>query len=211
MPMYQKVYFDKDKNLNISSLLKDLPKVDAPDNFEYNLMVRIQNGNFDKKKFKEPSWRLSWLIAPGAALFFSVILLLNLFVNENNYDEKLVTDSAELINESATAQQFIWALTDEPETPDEVNSAPEPKAYQVVLNSNDVVETRKLDPSILKGRGYNLDVILDKAKSGKFSRGRGTLVSTGVPSFNFDGFFIRVDDDSLTNKSKTEQKGNGQK
>jgi hypothetical protein len=30
--------------------LKKLPKVDAPDNFEYNLMTRIQNGQFETKK-----------------------------------------------------------------------------------------------------------------------------------------------------------------
>jgi len=61
--------FDK-----LRALLKDLPKVGTEDNFEYKLMTRIHNKNFEIKSEKKKNI-FFWIYTPAFALVASVILI----------------------------------------------------------------------------------------------------------------------------------------
>ncbi|MCF8261367.1 MAG: hypothetical protein K9J12_11390 [Melioribacteraceae bacterium] len=201
--------YDSEQNEHpISKILAQMPKLDAPDNFEYNLMVKINNGNFDTHDSSEAGWKLSWLYAPITALASSVFLLFYLYSPINDSTLPLITDDAQTISNNSVSKQFVWAeeVGEKFDKSDEQSEEIVNDAYQVVLQPNDVVETRKIDPSILKGKGSELDVDLSN-KGLKASRGRGTLVSAGgVSQFNFDGFYVIIDEKADSSKAEINEK-----
>ena len=74
---------------NTINLLKQLPKVPAPPNFESDLMRRINSGNF-KEKFKVSWWEKLLLpsrLIPAAALALSGIVIFYL-LNFNSVDQE---------------------------------------------------------------------------------------------------------------------------
>ncbi|MCF8431327.1 MAG: hypothetical protein K9G34_05225 [Melioribacteraceae bacterium] len=201
--------YDSEQNEHpISKILAQMPKLDAPDNFEYNLMVKINNGNFDTHDSSEAGWKLSWLYAPITALASSVFLLFYLYSPINDSTLPLITDDAQTISNNSVSKQFVWAeeVGEKFDKSDEQSEEIVNDAYQVVLQPNDVVETRKIDPSILKGKGSELDVDLSN-KGLKASRVRGTLVSAGgVSQFNFDGFYVIIDEKADSSKAEINEK-----
>ncbi|MCK5456047.1 MAG: hypothetical protein KAI45_02905, partial [Melioribacteraceae bacterium] len=79
--MEKKNHIDNEKEFEkLQTLLKELPKIEAPDNFEYNLMTRIQNKNFDIKSEKKKSI-FFWVYTPTFALVASVILVFFVFTD----------------------------------------------------------------------------------------------------------------------------------
>lgn len=68
----------------LQTFLKELPKVEAPDNFEYNLMTRIHNENFDIKSEKKKNIFFS-VYTPAFAMVASVILVFFIF-NDSDID-----------------------------------------------------------------------------------------------------------------------------
>ena len=64
---------------NIRKLLKELPKERAADNFEYNLMVRINNGNFEEDKYKEQKYSLWKVFIPVTGVVTAVFLYFFIF------------------------------------------------------------------------------------------------------------------------------------
>lgn len=81
--MEKKNHIDDEKEFEkLQTLLKELPKIEAPDNFEYNLMTRIQNKNFDIKSEKKKSI-FFWVYTPTFALVASVILVFFVFTDSD--------------------------------------------------------------------------------------------------------------------------------
>ena len=54
--------------------LKSLPKIKAPENFEYNLMTRIQNQNFGDVKKERMPFNLVKFLAPSAVVVTGLII-----------------------------------------------------------------------------------------------------------------------------------------
>ena len=71
--MNEEKFTDDNEFKELKKLLKDLPKVNAPDNFEFNLMTKIQNKSFEVKSEKKKGW-LTWSLTPAIAFAMSVIL-----------------------------------------------------------------------------------------------------------------------------------------
>jgi len=65
----------------LQTLLKELPKVNTPDNFEYNLMTKIQNKNFEIKSEKKKNI-FYWVYAPTFALVASVVIVFIIFTDK---------------------------------------------------------------------------------------------------------------------------------
>lgn len=83
--MEKKNHIEGEKEFEkLQTLLKELPKIDAPDNFEYNLMTRIHNENFDIKSEKKKNIFFS-VYTPAFALVASVVLVFFIF-NDSDID-----------------------------------------------------------------------------------------------------------------------------
>jgi len=79
--------FTDDNEFNeLKKLLKDLPKVNAPDNFEFNLMTKIQNKSFEVKSEKKKGW-LTWSLTPAFAFAMSVFLIFFVFTGEEESED----------------------------------------------------------------------------------------------------------------------------
>ena len=67
--------YDEERYINVINLLKQLPKVTAPPDFESDLMMRINSGNF-KEKYKVHWWDKLFLpsrLIPAAAFVLSIV------------------------------------------------------------------------------------------------------------------------------------------
>ena len=71
--------FNDNEYENIKKLLKELPKEKAADNFEYNLMVRINNGNFERDNYKEQKYSLWKIFIPVTGVVTAVFLYFFIF------------------------------------------------------------------------------------------------------------------------------------
>ena len=72
----KKIYNDEENKFSeLLNDLKDLPKIKAPDNFEYNLMTRIQNKNFGTVEKERPQFNLVKFLAPSAVVVATIILI----------------------------------------------------------------------------------------------------------------------------------------
>ncbi|NMB83090.1 MAG: hypothetical protein GYA14_14855, partial [Ignavibacteria bacterium] len=63
------IYNDEEKQFSkLIKDLKELPKVEAPDNFEFQLMTRIQNKNFGENPLPREKFNLVKFFAPSAVV-----------------------------------------------------------------------------------------------------------------------------------------------
>ena len=72
-----KTIYNENKN-NYSKMIKDLqnlPKVETPENFEYNLMTRIKSKNFGIIEEEKQSFNWIKFLAPSAIVVTAIILL----------------------------------------------------------------------------------------------------------------------------------------
>jgi len=75
--MKKNIYnFNEEKFTNVIETLKELPKVNAPDDFEFNLMLKIQNGQFETEKEEKRQSKLLWILTPAALVVTTVILFI---------------------------------------------------------------------------------------------------------------------------------------
>ncbi len=101
---------DKNKHIEESNefeklrtLLKDLPKVGAPDNFEYNLMTRIHNKNFQIKSEKKRNI-FFWVYTPAFALAASAILIFFVITDNSVDNDNPWNSKPKLIPELQTSE-----------------------------------------------------------------------------------------------------------
>ena len=180
--------------IELKKLLKEIPKVKAPDNFEFNLMTKIQNGNLEVKHEKKKNfWRGA--LTPAIAFAASVFLILFVFnwgdeVGDNpwNIAPKLIQENvADLTpNESVKSDE----------------SFKEKKINQNSLNKNTI------QYPLTKNNSYNLDEDIKTPNSRISNTGAATLAGANNAPL-FDGFFIReveknkIVDSTKVNKDST--------
>ena len=81
--------YDEERYINIINLLKQLPKISAPPDFESDLMMRINSGNF-KEKYKVHWWDKLFLpsrLIPAAAFALSIVAVFY-FLNFNTVERE---------------------------------------------------------------------------------------------------------------------------
>ena len=73
-------YNEEKKYSKLVNDLKNLPHIKAPENFEFNLMTRIENKNFgDSKIPKTTSFNIFKFLAPSAIVLTAFILFFIFF------------------------------------------------------------------------------------------------------------------------------------
>lgn len=83
------------ENNEIKRLLGGMPKIEAPENFEYNLMVKINNGSFDLKTEKPRFSFVYQRLVPASAAVFTIFVLFFIYgLDESSVDTMLVVDPA---------------------------------------------------------------------------------------------------------------------
>jgi hypothetical protein len=73
----------------LTNLLQGLPKEKAPENFEFNLMTRIQNKQFGNLQKEEKSifW---WIMLPSGTIVLSAFILFAVLFNNSKQTSNLV-------------------------------------------------------------------------------------------------------------------------
>ncbi len=188
---------------HVTKLLKDLPKVNATDNFEYNLKVKIENKNFGLSTVEEKNFSLWKVFVPASGLVVASVFSFFFFSNTSESFEnpfqlqpKLRT---EITGNILSATGFSNSLK---------------------INENDVVVATKLKPMMKKQKlkkriprkqsvakssiaalpfDTSNSTDLDAVVSGKNKRTnidrRASLANAGSSNARFDGFFLREEVD----------------
>lgn len=181
---------------HVIKLLKDLPKVNAPDNFQYNLNIKIENRHFELNT-KEYNPFLPWkIVLPVSSAVVITILFFAFFIESDNLENpfqiqpKLRTEisssvlnadkSTEIVENNMISENDV--ILKEEKTDFELNSIPENQNKEKQL-----IAEFPFDPS----KSTNLDeVITDETGKTSISR-RANLVGRSNSNSNFSGFFIR--------------------
>ncbi len=155
----------------LKKLLKEIPKVKAPDNFEFNLMTKIQNKNFEIKSEKKKSI-FSWALTPAIGFAATVFIVIFLFSFESEVGDDPWQITPKLIQENAAELKVGKS---------QKNNIASEKAF--------VAKSSAHEYPLAKGNSISLDE--DMKISNKFGNtGKARLASAndGLP---FDGFYIR--------------------
>ena len=73
--------FNDDQFEHVANLLKDLPKIKAPNNFEYNLKIKIENKNFDLNTSEQKAFSIWKVFIPATGLIVASVFSFFFFSN----------------------------------------------------------------------------------------------------------------------------------
>ncbi len=172
-----------EKYNNVIKLLQALPKEKAPGSFEFNLLTRIENKNFEMKTGKRKSLIIlpAWIYAPVAALVLSaIVFFIVVDISDFNLQQPLNTEQL-LPQENKTVAK----------TKPNVKAVLVPNPhYRVIVNQNDAVVREKVPIPINPAKTVSLDKYIagGKTSANKNGNGMNRLVSEESGYFQFDGF-----------------------
>lgn len=188
------------ENNEVKRLLGGMPKINAPENFEYNLMVRIENGNFKTRDEKGSFGIYYKTLVPAAAMALTVFMVFFVYSGQvENPESLLVVDPAgegkpaAVLPDSVAIQQFSAGLAD--------NRIAKRKDERNELSETSVTPEGKLTPghdvaSFDQSKSVDLDSYISGEKRRPTSNGRNaSLVSGGGGGSRFDGFLYRYKKD----------------
>ncbi|MCW8850037.1 MAG: hypothetical protein OQJ81_08695, partial [Melioribacteraceae bacterium] len=191
-------YNSKDEeHLHVIKLLKELPKEKAPDNFEYNLSIKIKNKNFGLNT-KEPKFLMPWkILLPSTGVALSAILLFFVVFTENDSIEnpflikpKLRTElsgnllnstNKDVDNKNSISENDVIIQENKPA----LIAQQTPKA-----NKKSVAETEIRKPNFPFNNSTDLDEALSK-NSPSAANSRASLAGNSKLESVFNGFYIR--------------------
>ena len=161
----------------LKKLLKEIPKVKAPDNFEFNLMTKIQNQNFEVKSEKKKNI-FSWALTPAIAFAASVFIIVFFFNLSDDAGEDPWHIAPKLIQEN------VANIT----TNESNNITPKVVPNKVAIE-NKMTQSLNQYP-LTKNNSINLDddLQIPSNRIGNTGEARLAGANNGLP---FDGFFIR--------------------
>lgn len=171
----------------LKKLLKEIPKVKAPDNFEFNLMTKIQNQNFEVQPEKKKSI-FSWALTPAIAFAATLFLVVFLYTGNDEVGENPWNTTPRLIENSIA----------------EVNQTKTSNTKKQKLKSNKQATSNSENRNLAVGNSKNKKFPFDKRTSVSLDDGlqTGSNTSAGIGSAQlagssnnnvspFDGFFLR--------------------
>lgn len=187
--------------------LKTLPKIKAPENFELNLMTRIQNKNFGEVKEERANFNFIKFLAPSAVVVSAVIIFFLFFSNSNHQiDNPLMTEPPAIISDSQgsiISSQTDIALNEinKKETP-EISKQTERIAPDAGINKqvkrNEVASENISKYPISRNRSVALDDFISGDAQKRNNIQQGNVVNNGEETADFDGFFVRQQPDKET-------------
>jgi hypothetical protein len=195
-----KTIYNENEN-NYSKMIKDLqnlPKVDTPENFEYNLMTRIKNKNFGILEEEKQSFNWIKFLAPSAVVVTAIILLFVFFPSSQQIDNPLLNPAQKLDSQSVVSNAVEVGSDVAKNNPHQNNNSATPNGNtSYSLNSSNSVNRVNTRFPLSATRGVSLD---DYISGGSHQRNlqRGNIVNSGNEPMPNDGFFISEKPDQNT-------------
>lgn len=177
--------------------LKELPKIKAPDNFEYNLLTRIQNKNFGKTEKKRPQFSWVKFLAPSAVVVSAIILFFIFFPSSHENNNQLlqqtkIQDNQSAVNNSSSAKN---ELNNQQSNQSNTKLQSNPS---VLLGSNDRAAKPGARPRINDSRSIKLDDYISGANKNQSNTNRGNIVNNGEEPSQYDGLIVSEKPDKKT-------------
>jgi hypothetical protein len=196
--------YDEKKFSEVIKLLQELPRIETAENFEFNLITRIKNGNFELNT-KEKKINGFVILAPSFTVV-AVAVLVFLFYPTTEYEiENLLISEPEMRTEqvadgSENREEFeipvAAGLNNSPEMSRSANIDSRNK-YRVLVKSNDVVIKERIPYPFNNDASLDLDNVIATKPALQPQLQQGELTSLSRKNFDFKGFFIRGNDKSL--------------
>jgi hypothetical protein len=200
-------YNNESRHSKLIEDLKSLPKIQAPENFEYNLMTRIQNQNFGDVKRERMPFNLTKFLAPSAIVVTALILFFIFFSPSKRQNENpFMTEPLAIASDSQTAlSDKDLSLNNRTTSAEsqtgiaETNISKQNKNnLDAKIQPNDVVVKKQNRYPINSNRSISLDDFISGDSQQKSSLEGGNVVSGGENSPEFDGFLVRQAPDKAT-------------
>lgn len=192
--MNEEKFTDDNEFIELKKLLKEIPKVKAPDNFEFNLMTRIQNKNFEVKSEKKRSI-FSWALTPAITFATTVLILVFVFTETDEVEDNPWQTPPQLIENQISETESIL------QQDEKVESNSYSSAENVANNNN--TSSNSSEKLIKKQAGrrniqfnkldsYSLDDDINANSTQKRNFGATHLANASNDNLSsFDGFFLR--------------------
>jgi hypothetical protein len=197
---------EKDKEFQkLKSLLQELPKIEAPDNFEYNLMTRIQNKSFEIKSENKKNI-FFWVYTPAFALVASVVLVFFIFTDSDldsedpwNIQPKLrpeLQSSNSLEDDKLQVKEQESNLGSTIDTRESLVKVKSSKQIQKpTAEGKEIAANQQSQPvyPFNKSESVDLHQLLKDEESKTLNNGipQPKLANKHNPKSQFDGFFLR--------------------
>ncbi|MCX7798331.1 MAG: hypothetical protein N2249_06890 [Melioribacter sp.] len=183
---------DEEKFSKLLADLKELPKIKAEENFEYNLMIRIQNRNFGNLlEDSKPQYNIIKFAVPTTLIAFLILFII--FVQRNNEDieNPLMSDPPKIL-ENRIADNYGANLSSTDQLP------PKPiqeKSKKGSLKNefkgvNEISSNSELKYPLNRNRSVSLDDYISGGIPRNNNLERGSIVKGGQEDFDFEGFLI---------------------
>jgi len=191
--MSKNLYNDNEGEFSeVVEILKNLPKINAPDNFEFNLNTRIQNKAFDINETSQTSKWLTWGLGPVAAIVVSTIVFFMVVSDVNVSNDNIVVKGTGLMQ---TTQNSV--------TNDSKNLFQRISKSEAVINNklhavikpNDVVVKNTNPFPFNTNNSVNLDDYINGAGIANSGNGNLHIVNSNQGNVNFNGFGIPIKTD----------------
>ncbi len=150
------------------ALLQSLPREKAPENFEFNLMTRIENRNFGNLDADEKNGGLLWIFIPSATIVTAAVAVLMFMFSsvEKNVSEL----NAPPVIKETKAKTYVVIQKSSAEKKSEI------EAVKIVKAPNDVITKQKIRIPVNNSAGIPLDKFVNKSLGN--SGTAATLVSS---------------------------------
>ena len=181
--------------------LKNLPKIETPENFEFNLMTRINNKNFGKVEETAPAFNWIKFLAPSAVVVSAVILFF-IFIpssqqTDNSFSNQQKKNDNQLVVDNSAPSETQIVNHANPDI--SKKSSPTNINYSGTAPANNQLNVA---PQRIPF-GYTRSVSLDDYIKGANNQGniqRGNIVNGGDTQAPADGFFVVEKPDQNTLK-----------
>ena len=184
--------------------LKSLPKVKAPENFEYNLMTRIQNKNFGETEKERVPFNLAKFLAPSAVVVTGLILFFLFFSPGQQTENPFMSEPPAIVSDSqatAVGQNLTvnsGVTSPQLETQRTESGTNMKSNLKAEVEPNDVVVSKRNKYPLNRNRSIALDDFISGDSQHQSSMQRGSVVNEGEGTPVFDGFLIKQQADKDT-------------
>lgn len=168
---------EEEKFSKLVSDLKRLPKIEAPDNFEFNLMTRIQNKNFGEIRDTRPAFNWFKFLAPSAAVMASVLLFF-IFYPQREEIPTQIPNQQQLVDSQALAGKSSDKKFESLFSTDDKKSS----SKKSIESNSSVAQTRLADKRnfpLNQRRSVSVDDYISGANSNQNPSARSSIVNSG--------------------------------
>lgn len=179
--------------------LKNLPQIKAPENFEFNLMTRIENKNFGDSRLPKEKFNLFKFLAPTAAVVTLFLLFIIFYPQSEEIKNEIskqsnIADTQTLIEKSIANQQINYKENNNSakvKTNVSAGSSQSSVKIDYTPNQNKLQKYLQSQPSV------SVDDYLSGATTTNRTLQRGNVVKSGDEPI-VDGFFVEKQTDKQT-------------